>query len=269
DPKKSEKLNDRMARLQEEIEAIDAWEWEHQLELAMEALRLPPADSPVAHLSGGERRRIALCRELIAHPDILILDEPTNHLDAETVEWLEVFIDNYRGTVVMVTHDRYFLDNVANYMVEIENARLKIYEGNYSDYLAQKAREEEVREQTERRRKKLLSQELEWLNSTPKARTTKSKARINNYQKLLEQGPDPTPGEVQLIIPPGPRLGNKVLRVENVSKGFDGRTLIENLSFEMVPGEIIGVCGPNGMGKTTLMRMILGKEKPDSGKIEV
>ncbi|MEM7231995.1 MAG: energy-dependent translational throttle protein EttA [Planctomycetota bacterium] len=269
DAKKLEKLNDKMGRLQEEIDAINGWEWEHQLEMAMEALRLPDGDLPVDRLSGGERRRIALCRELISHPDLLILDEPTNHLDAATVEWLEVFIDEYRGTVVMVTHDRYFLDNVANYMVEIENGQLNIFEGNYSDYLTQKAKLTEVRERTERRRQRHVDRELEWMNTTPAARRSKSKARIRDYEKLLEDGPGEMRDDVRLVIPPGPRLGSKVLRLEGVHKGFGDRKLIEDLSFSMVPGEIIGVCGPNGVGKTTLMKMILGMEKPDKGRVEI
>ena len=269
DPARMDKLQSKMARLQEEIDTIEGWEWEHQLEMAMEALRLPPPDAPVRGLSGGERRRIALCRELISHPDLLILDEPTNHLDAATVEWLEAFIDQYRGTVVMVTHDRYFLDNVANYMVEIENGSLAIYEGNYSDYLAAKARQTEIAERTERKRQKLLSRELEWLAATPAARTTKSKSRVKNYRRLLEEGPEDGPGSVHLAIPPGPRLGNKVLEIRGLKKSYGDRTLIDGLDLEIVPGEIVGICGPNGVGKTTLLRMILRQEEPDAGRIEV
>ncbi|MCZ6794379.1 MAG: energy-dependent translational throttle protein EttA [Planctomycetota bacterium] len=269
DPKKMEKLNDRMTRLQDEIDAVDGWEWEHQLEVAMAALRLPPGDQPVKNLSGGERRRVALCRELISSPDLLILDEPTNHLDAATLEWLEVFIDQYRGTVVMVTHDRYFLDNVANYMVELEDGRLAIYEGNYSDYLEKKSQRLAIAERVERRRQTLLSRELEWLNTTPAARTSKSKARVKNYHQLLEEGPNTSEGGVRLVIPPGPRLGDKVLEIENLKKSYDGRVLFEGLSLEIVPGQIVGICGPNGVGKTTLLRIILGQESPDQGKVTI
>ncbi len=268
-PQKQEKLSDRMARLQDEIDAVDGWESEHQLELAMEALRLPPEDLPVKGLSGGERRRIALCRELVSQPDLLILDEPTNHLDAATVEWLEVFIDQYRGTVVMVTHDRYFLDNVANYMVEIEDGQLSIYEGNYSDYLNSKAKLAEVGERTERRRQRLLERELEWMNTTPSARRSKSKARVKDYRKLVDEGPGESLGAVRLVIPHGPRLGNKVLKITDLKKGYGDRTLFTGLNLEIVPGEIVGVCGPNGVGKTTLLRIILGQETPDSGKVEI
>ncbi len=269
DDDKRQKLFDKMGRLQEEIDAIDGWEWEHQLELAMEALRVPPADANVEKLSGGERRRVALCRELVSAPDLLILDEPTNHLDAATIEWLEVFIDKYPGTVVMVTHDRYFLDNVANYMVELENGRLNIYEGNYTDYLTQFAVRMDQRQRTEAKRQKLLERELEWMNTTPSARTSKSKARVKNYEKLVEDGPVEGPGSVNLVIPKGPRLGNRVLEIKGLHKGFDGRELIKDLNLEIKPGEIVGITGPNGVGKTTLFRMITGQEKPDKGSIEL
>ncbi|MBI4603744.1 MAG: energy-dependent translational throttle protein EttA [Planctomycetes bacterium] len=268
-PEAYEKLMERMGRLQETIEAVGGWEVDRHVEVAMEALRVPPGDARVTKLSGGERRRVALCRELISHPDLLILDEPTNHLDASTIEWLEMFIDGYQGTVVMVTHDRYFLDNVANYMVEIENGQLYVYEGNYSDYLQKKEEILELRQKAEDRRQRFLKRELEWMSSTPAARRSKAKARIKNYEKLHEQGPELLPDTVNLVIPPGPRLGNKVLEAKDVTKGYGGRVLIEGLSFSLVPGEIMGVVGPNGVGKTTLLRMILGHEKPDSGSIEV
>ena len=269
DPDAMQKILDKMGRLQEEIEAIDAWEWEHHRDLAMEAMRLPPADSAVTNLSGGERRRIALCRELVASPDLLILDEPTNHLDAATIEWLEVFLDQYPGTVLMVTHDRYFLDNVANYMVELENGRLMIYEGNYSDYLEKKAKIMAQRARSEERRQRILERELKWLNSTPAARTAKSKARVKEYEKLADEDVVEGPGTVQLVIPKGPRLGNRVLEVRNVRKGFGDRELIRDLSFDVVPGQIVGITGPNGVGKTTLFRMITGQDEPDAGAIEI
>lgn len=269
DPDKVEKLMEKMGRLQEHIEQVGGWEVDHQVELAMEAMRVPPGDKAVDKLSGGERRRIALCRELISHPDLLILDEPTNHLDASTIEWLETFIDEYQGTVVMVTHDRYFLDNVANYMVEIENGRLNIFEGNYSDYLRQKEDMLELRQKAEDKRQRFLKRELEWMNLTPAARTSKSKSRIKNYEKLLEDGPEMLPGTVNLVVPPGPRLGNKVIHIKNLCKGYGDRTLIKDLNLNMVAGEFLGIVGPNGVGKTTLLRMLLGLEQPDSGTIEI
>ena len=269
DSKKMDKLVEKMGRLQEEIDQLGAWELDHQVEMAMEALRVPPPDSPVGRLSGGEKRRVALCRELISHPDLLILDEPTNHLDAATVEWLEVFIENYQGTVVMVTHDRYFLDNVANYMVEIEDGDLGIFEGNYSDYLSRKSEILELRSKQEDRRQHILTRELEWLKSTPSARTSKSKARVKNYEKLLDQAPQTQQGPVKLVIPPGPRLGSKLLHVNNLTKGYGDRVLIDGLDLNLVAGEILGIVGPNGVGKTTFLRMILGQEEPDSGSIEL
>ncbi|MBN1442353.1 MAG: energy-dependent translational throttle protein EttA [Planctomycetes bacterium] len=269
DPAAVDKLNDRMGRLQEEIDAVEGWEWEHQLELAMEALRTPPGDRPVRGLSGGERRRVALCRELISHPDLLILDEPTNHLDASTVEWLELFIDQYKGTIIMVTHDRYFLDNVANYMVELDGGRLIIYQGNYSDYLRVKSEQMEIAARTEKKRQSRLQKELEWLASTPAARSSKAKARVNNYRLLLEEGPEETPGYVRLAIPSGPRLGDRVLRIEGLRKGYGGHLLINGLDLEVVPGEIVGITGPNGVGKTTLLKIIAGKVKPDRGRMEL
>jgi ATP-binding cassette ChvD family protein len=269
DPDKVEKLMEKMGRLQEEIDDIGGWEIDRQVEVAMEALRVPPGHLPITRLSGGERRRVALCKELISHPDLLILDEPTNHLDASTVEWLEMFIGDYKGTVVMVTHDRYFLDNVANYMVEVENGRLNIFEGNYSDYLEKKNEVLEMRAKQEDRRQRILKRELEWLNATPSARRSKSKARIKNYEKLLTEGPEEGASGVNLVIPPGPHLGNKVLQIEGLRKGYGDRTLIDGLSLDLAPGEFLGVVGPNGVGKTTLLRIILGQEKPDAGKVEL
>ena len=269
DPDAMDKLMQKMGRLQEEIDRVGGWEIDHQVEVAMEALRVPPGDSGVTKLSGGERRRVALCRELISQPDLLLLDEPTNHLDAATVEWLERFLDNYPGTVVMVTHDRYFLDNVTNYMVEIEYGELHIFDGNYSAYLTRKDEILRVDAKQEERRQRILKRELEWLNSTPSARLTKSKARVKNYEKLLEDRPAERRGNVQLILPQGPKLGNKVLEVENVSKSFEDKNLFDGLSFELAPGEILGVTGPNGAGKTTLFRIILGQEAPDKGKVTI
>ena len=269
DPEKMEKLLEKMSACQEEIDRKDGWEVDHQLEVAMEALRLPPGDQPIREISGGERRRVALCRELMSHPDLIFLDEPTNHLDAATVEWLELFIEEYHGTVVMVTHDRYFLDNVANYMVEIENGRLYVYEGNYSDFLTQKAKFLAVRDRREDHRQNILKRELEWLGASPRARIAKSKARIKNYEKLLAEGPDEKPGEVTLMLPTGPRLGNKVIQIQGLTKSYGGRTLIKDLNLEVGPGEVVGIAGPNGVGKTTLLRMIMGEEKPDAGTIVV
>ncbi len=264
-----EKLMEKMGRLQDAIDAVDGWELDRQVDVAMEALRVPPPDVAVAKLSGGEKRRVALCRELIAQPDLLFLDEPTNHLDGATVEWLEVFLDRYPGTVVMVTHDRYFLDNVVNYMVEIENARLRIFKGNYSRYLERKAELVEQEKRQEDRRQRRLRQELDWLNTSPQGRMAKSKARAKNYYKLLEEAPEERRGKIQLQIPRGPRLGDQVLRVHKLEKGFGDRTLFRDLSFEIKPGEIMGITGPNGVGKTTLFRMILGEEEPDAGRIEL
>jgi ATP-binding cassette ChvD family protein len=269
DERKQQRLLDKMDRLQEEIEAVDGWEWEHQLELAMEALRVPDPELPVKGLSGGERRRVALCREIVSCPDLLILDEPTNHLDASTIEWLEVFIDKYPGTVVMVTHDRYFLDNVANFMVELESGKLHIYEGNYSDYLTRKSEIMAVRARSDVRRDKELERELAWMNSTPSARTSKSKARVKNYEQLTEQRAEEGLDQINLVIPPGPRLGSKVLKITGLKKGYGDRTLINGFDLELVPGQIVGITGPNGVGKTTLFRMITGQEKPDAGSIEI
>ncbi len=264
-----EKLTDKLGRLQDQIDVTNAWELDYQLERAMEALRTPPGEAAVTNLSGGEKRRTALCRELMGFPDLLILDEPTNHLDAATVEWLELFIDEYPGTVVMVTHDRYFLDNVTDFMVEIDDGRLLIYEGNYSDYLEQKADRLEKTAKSEARRQNVLRRELEWLRATPKARTSKNKARIKNYQELASAGPQDKLGEMNIMLPVGPRLGDRVLSMAGVSKTFDDKLLFENLDLTVKPGEIIGITGPNGTGKTTLLSMISGEQQPDAGTIEM
>ena len=269
DPDKMEKLMAKMSRLQESIDSFGAWELDHQVEVAMEALRVPDPDGGVATLSGGERRRVALCRELVSQPDLLLLDEPTNHLDASTVEWLEMFLDDYPGTVIMVTHDRYFLDNVTNYIVELENGGITIYEGCYSDYLTRREEISRQRSKQADRREQFMKRELEWLNSTPAGRLAKSKARIKNYEKLAEDGPPAVTVGVNLILPTGPRLGNKVLSISGLDKSFGDKVLFKDFNLKIEPGEILGVTGPNGVGKTTLFRMMLGQEKPDAGVIEM
>ena len=263
------KLLEQMTRLQEEIEARDAWELDRHIEQAMQALGLPPADSPVTSLSGGEKRRVALCRALMEHPDLLLLDEPTNHLDADTVAWLEHHLQDYKGTVVLVTHDRYFLDNVVGWMLEVDRGGMKPYEGNYSSYLEQRAEFYRQRQKEDDERAKLLGRELEWIRTNPKGRTTKSKARISRYDELVAEARKAIKDELHLHIPFTKRLGDQVLIVQGVSKRFGERVLFDDLSFELPPGAILGVVGPNGAGKTTLMRMIVGQEKPDSGQVKV
>jgi energy-dependent translational throttle protein EttA len=265
-----EELEKVMAELEEtqhEIDFKNGWEIERQIEVAIASLCLPPDDSAVGHLSGGERRRVALCRFLMSHPDLLVLDEPTNHLDAETITWLESFIGDYQGTILLVTHDRYFLDNVANRMVEISEGTLQNYEGNYSDFLEKKAAIEAVEQKNESARKKLYQKELDWVNTTPKGRNTKNRARLKNFKALQEQEPKDVIHSASFTIPEGPRLGSRVLELKNINKGFDGRTLINDLDLIIEPGAIIGVIGPNGIGKSTLVKMILEKEVPDSGEI--
>ncbi|MBI3848091.1 MAG: energy-dependent translational throttle protein EttA [Planctomycetes bacterium] len=270
DPDAMQAVLDKLERAQTEIEHKDAWELDRHLELAMEALRLPPADADVTKLSGGEKRRVALCRALLAHPDLLLLDEPTNHLDAETVAWLERHLGEYKGCVILITHDRYFLDNVVNWMLEIEYGCTFPYEGNYSAYLEQKATRLAIKEKADAARQKVLARELEWVRSNSKARTTKSKSRLANYDRLLtEQLQVTDDGEVDLQIPPGPRLGDKVLSIRGLRKGYGDRTLIEDFDFDFPPGAIVGIIGPNGVGKSTLIRMIAGEEKPDDGSIEL
>ncbi len=264
-----DKITDKLGRLQDQIDHYDAWQLDYHIDRAMEALRTPPGDKLVDTMSGGERRRVALCRELMGAPDLLILDEPTNHLDAATVEWLELFIEEYPGTVVMVTHDRYFLDNVADFMVEIEDASLRVFEGNYSNYLEQKSILLDRQLKAENKRKKILDRELEWLRSSPKARTTKNKSRITNYHTLLEQGPVERAGEMSLMLPVGERLGDRVVRAVNLSKTLGDKVLYHSLNFELRPGEILGITGPNGTGKTTLLKILLGEMAPDSGSIEL
>jgi sulfate-transporting ATPase len=271
-----EKMNALLAEqgeVQEALEVRDAMDpaaLDNQIQTAMDALRLPPGDRDVRSLSGGERRRVSLCKELLAHPDVLILDEPTNHLDADTIAWLETFLAGYSGTCALVTHDRYFLDRVATRMLEVYHGEIRSYEGNYSDFLAAKEQQQEIQDRTDVNLLKTVARELEWIRSTPQARRTKSKARISAYDDLVEQASRIIPGEeLDLRIPFGPRLGNKVLSLRGVSKGFDGKMLFENLDFDMPPGAIVGVTGANGLGKTTLVNMIVGREKPDSGEIDV
>jgi ATP-binding cassette ChvD family protein len=265
----SEETADEFARLQEQIDAADAWNLDTTIEYAMDALRLPPADADVTKLSGGERRRVALCRLLLRQPDLLLLDEPTNHLDAESVDWLERHLAEYKGTIVAVTHDRYFLDNVAGWILELDRARGIPYEGNYSSWLEQKQKRLAMEEKGDKVRQKTIEQELEWVRENPKGRRKKAKARLNNYEALLAQERNVKLDQVQIHIPAGPRLGDVVVEAEGLRKGFGDRLLIEDLSFKLPRGGITGVIGPNGAGKTTLFRMITGQEQPDAGELRV
>lgn len=255
--------------LQERIDALDAWDIDRKVEIAMDALRCPPSDATVASLSGGEKRRVALCKLLLSKPDLLLLDEPTNHLDAESVAWLERHLQEYHGTVVLVTHDRYFLDNVVGWILELDRGQGIPYEGNYSNWLEQKRKRLENEQKHESSRQKQLDRELEWIRQSPKGRQSKSKARISAYESLLNQGADQSNGEGAIHIPPGPRLGDLVIDAENLSIGFEDRLLIENLSFKLPRGGIVGVIGPNGAGKTTLFKMLTGAQTPDSGSIRI
>jgi len=264
-----EKLCERQAIVQDKLDALEAWDLDSRLDLAEEALRCPPPDTPVKVLSGGEKRRVALCRLLLQKPDILLLDEPTNHLDAETVAWLEQHLQRYPGTVIAVTHDRYFLDNVAGWILELDRGHGIPWKGNYSSWLEQKQDRLRNEEKAESARQKTLQHELDWIRMSPKARQTKSQARINAYEKLLGAETDKQEKELELFIPPGPRLGNTVVEADGVSKGYEERLLVGDLTFKLPPGGIVGVVGPNGAGKTTLFRMITGQEKPDAGEIKV
>lgn len=268
-PDKMDKLIARQGELNDLIEQHDAWEIDNKLEVAMDALRCPESDAKVSNLSGGERRRVALCRLLLQQPDILLLDEPTNHLDAESVWWLEQHLQKYAGTVIAITHDRYFLDNVAGWILELDRGEGIPWKGNYSGWLDQKAKRLEQEEKSESKRRKVLERELEWVRMSPKARQAKSKARIANYEKMLAEGEKEKLAELEIYIPPGPRLGGEVIEAVDVAKGYGERLLYENLSFKLPPNGIVGIIGPNGVGKTTLFRMIMGLETPDKGEFKV
>ena len=264
-----EKLLERQGKLQDKIEAANAWDLDRKLEIAMDALRCPPPDADVTKISGGERRRVALCRLLLSEPDMLLLDEPTNHLDAESVLWLERYLKEYAGTVVAVTHDRYFLDNAAGWILELDRGEGIPYEGNYSKWLEQKQARMAQEEKTASARRKTLERELEWVRMSAKARQAKGKARLSAYDKMLAEEQKAKIENVEIFIPPGPRLGDVVIEADNISKAFGDRLLIEDLSFKLPKGDIVGIIGPNGAGKTTLFKMIMGLEKPDSGTIKI
>ncbi len=267
-PEEMDKLLEKQSSLQEKIEAANGWELETELEIAMDALRCPPPDAKVDVLSGGERRRVALCRLLIQEPDILLLDEPTNHLDAESVQWLEQHLQQYEGTVIAVTHDRYFLDNVAGWILELDRGHGIPFKGNYSSWLEQKQARLEKEEKAESKRRKTLERELEWIRMSPKGRHAKGKARLTRYEELAGEQQEQAAEELEIYIPPGPRLGELVLEAQNLSKAYGDKLLYENLSFALPRGGIVGVIGPNGAGKTTLFRIIVGKEKPDAGVLK-
>jgi sulfate-transporting ATPase len=260
---------DEMAKLQDQIDAQGLWDLDSQIEQALDALRCPPSDADVTKLSGGEKRRVALCRLLLESPDLLLLDEPTNHLDAESVAWLEHHLKEYKGTVVLITHDRYFLDNVTGWILELDRGQGIPYEGNYSSWLEQKEKRMAVEAKGEEARLRTLAREREWIASSPKARQAKSKARVKAYEELLAQANTVKTGEAQIVIPPGPRLGSLVVEAENLSKSYGDRLLIDGLDFKLPPGGIVGVIGPNGAGKTTLFRMLTGQEKPDNGALKM
>ncbi len=269
DPDKMQKLIDRQAEVQDKIEALGAWDLDTKLEIAMDALRTPEGDTPIMNLSGGERRRVALCRLLLQQPDVLLLDEPTNHLDAESVQWLEQHLSQYKGTVLAVTHDRYFLDNVAGWILELDRGEGIPWKGNYSSWLDQKAKRLAQEEKQESKRRKELERELEWVRMNPKGRHAKNKARLSNYEKMLSEGSAEKEARLALPIPNGQRLGNEVIEAVDISKAYGDRLLYEGLNFKLPPAGIVGIIGPNGAGKTTLFRLIMGEEKPDSGEIKI
>ncbi len=272
EPMSDDEMNDlieRQGKVQDKLDAADAWDLDSRLEMAMDALRCPPGDTPVSILSGGEKRRVALCRLLLQKPDILLLDEPTNHLDAESVAWLEQHLQRYPGTVIAVTHDRYFLDNVAGWILELDRGEGIPWKGNYSSWLEQKQKRLQVEEKQETERQKTLQRELEWIRMSPKGRHAKSKARISSYEALLEKESEKHGRDLEIYIPPGPRLGKVVIEADKVRKAFGDRLLVEDMTFNLPPGGIVGVIGPNGAGKSTLFRMIVGQEQPDSGAIRV
>lgn len=264
-----DKLLARQGELQDKIDATNAWELDSKLERAMDALRCPEPEAKIANLSGGERRRVAMCRLLLQEPDVLLLDEPTNHLDAESIDWLEQHLQQYKGTVIAVTHDRYFLDNVAGWILELDRGEGIPWKGNYSSWLDQKAKRLAQEEKQESKRQKTLERELEWVKMAPKARHAKSKARLHNYEKLASEETKEREEKLELFIPPGPRLGNVVIEANNISKAYGDRILFENLSFSLPPAGIVGIIGPNGAGKTTLFRLITGQEQPDTGSFKV
>ena len=269
DADKMEKLMKKQGNLQDQIDACNAWDLETKLNIAMDALRCPPSDASIKHLSGGEKRRVALCRLLLQEPDILLLDEPTNHLDAESVQWLEHHLQQYKGTVIAITHDRYFLDNVAGWILELDRGEGIPWEGNYSSWLDQKSKRLKQEEKSASKRRKTLERELEWVRMTPKGRHAKSKARLSNYENLLSEKGKEKEEKLELYIPPGPRLGNNVIDAEGVSKAFGDKLLYEDLNFKLPPAGIVGIVGPNGAGKTTLFRMIMNQENSDTGSFKV
>src|SRR3954453_21793752 len=269
DPDKMEKLLERQAKVQDKIEACNAWELDRKVEIAMEAMNLPPGDADVSKLSGGEKRRVALCKLLLQQPDLLLMDEPTNHLDAESVAWLERHLHEYPGTVVAVTHDRYFLDNVAQWILELEYGKGHPFEGNYTSWLRQKQKRLQLEKKKATARQKMLAKELEWVQSSAKARQAKSKARIQAYEKMAAEEFQDKPEELEIQIPPGPRLGDMVIEGHNLGKSYGDRVIFENVNFRLPAGGIVGIIGPNGAGKTTLLRMLMSQEQPDEGELKI